>query len=189
MAEEVYRKCKRWRPSRPLPPPEDTRRKPWGLPLECHTDIYVKSSKNQEPTLVYKFFSFPALVLVSPVVRQACYGPDNMRKRDSKHERFRSLTFGSCLPSGMKLVLDFVRDLYVETLGSPSVAKGNARLPKPQPPSGRPLHGYVIAEPANISNIYDAINAYYAGCILGIDDYLGALRKRICNGTYSRVRS
>ncbi|KAL1602522.1 hypothetical protein SLS60_005938 [Paraconiothyrium brasiliense] len=185
--EEAYRN--RWTPPRPPPPPEvvrslpegywpnaadirftseDDRRKIWGEPLQGYPDIYVKARQGQESVLVYKHFPQRALARLSTYVHRVSYGPYNMHKKDSSYTRYRSITFSGCLPGGMKMALEFVHDMYVETVAGP-----------PRHGLGDQHYG-VIMHPLNIENLHDAMNIYHAGCILGIDHYLLLLRQRIC---------
>ncbi|KAJ4348654.1 uncharacterized protein N0V89_010032 [Didymosphaeria variabile] len=185
--EEEYRD--RWTPRRSPPPPEiprslpegywpnagdirltseEIRRKIWGEPLQGYPDIYIKNRQDQEPVLVYEGFPQRALARLSTCVHRRSYGPDNMRKKDSDYTRYRSMTFSGCHPSGMKMALEFVRDMYIETRVSPPIHEGG------------PPQGGVIMQPMKIESPHDAMNIYHAGCVLGIDRYLFPLRQRIC---------
>jgi hypothetical protein len=73
----------------------------------------------------------------------------------------------------MNLALNLIRDRHVKSVA-------DAELP--QLASGRPTRAGVIQELMNVNSFYDVMGAYQAGCRLGIDNYLVALHKRICEG-------
>ncbi|KAK7185366.1 hypothetical protein DPSP01_012435 [Paraphaeosphaeria sporulosa] len=73
----------------------------------------------------------------------------------------------------MNVALDFIRDISIKSVAGseyPQLAFGARKLIQ------------VFEEPVQIETLYDAMNIYEAGCVLGVNNYLGALRKRICNG-------
>ncbi|KAF1979186.1 hypothetical protein BU23DRAFT_563410 [Bimuria novae-zelandiae CBS 107.79] len=165
----------RWQPPRPLPPPPEPRSLPEGQDFHQNSTHLGLLSAGHRKLLVFKSYPVEALENVSTVYNRSYYGPNHMGLR----RWCKKTIFTGCSPHGLKMVLNYIRNIHFMTLSGPDPEKWGRPGPNSLPDK-QPVRGTVIREPMNLENRFNALLCYQVGVTMGIDNYLADLRQRLC---------